>query len=528
MRSNGGVRRRNEGQASFGAIAVVDASRDILRRLPLDRAKWHNRSSPTRAACPPPRGGLSIIGEEMDTKRILLAGTFDAQMARFIQQTRRRPARPGANVSGDSARCDFALLSPTTVKGLEELPCVVANPVDNDSFDVAASQFDAVVWFALTPRGDASTMAGTSCDIELWSAFQMARALRRQASVTERSTPFVLVTRIFPTDARPLGNVYDHWRKLYNIFDSFVDNLRVIRVSIEISEYDAIFMALVEYATRSSEPDISRDMSWLNVSRPIGKGVLSEAIARAVDTTRCPTARKIQTYLVGDGAVSYAELLTAVRRGMGDKPALAARMRCLASQTARRRAKFFAQTRQFHTIDDLSSTCGETRCTDCLAWAARCVEDIVDELSLPARLLLDPVSKPRGDAAPFIVRRIANAPRRSLYDTTQLLMHWLPSYFKRSLNIEKVGGDVLRCKMSRVTLCEIEQKIDAPFFNRLIVYRPYMRKPLFTIALAMLPANVSDSGTLLVACHTPSDNRILSGMFARIFQAFGQFVEEYC
>ena len=50
---------------------------------------------------------------------------------------------------------------------------------------------------------------------------------------------------------------------------------------------------------------------------------------------------------------------------------------------------------------------------------------------------------------------------------------------------------------------------------------------LFTIGLAMLPVNASDAGTLLVACHTPSDNRLLCSLFARVIHAFGLFVEEY-
>ena len=206
---------------------------------------------------------------------------------------------------------------------------------------------------------------------------------------------------------------------------------------------------------------------------------------------------------------------------------IATRMRCLASPTARRRAQFFAETRKFHAIDDAVPIPYDDRHAECSSWATQRAEDIVDERAIPVRLLLDVEPLRHHDASAFIVRRIANAPKRSLYDTTQLLMHWLPSYFKKSLNIEKASGDLLLCKISRITLCEIEQKADAPFFNRLIVHRPYTHSPLFTIGLAMLPVNASDAGTLLVACHTPSDNRLLCSLFARVIHAFGLFVEEY-
>lgn len=458
----------------------------------------------------------------MTTKRILLAGTFDAQMAHFIQHLRKH-----ATQGDDDSQYKFALLASGAIKALDDVACFEANPADNVSFDKAIAQYDAVVWFALTPRDDATAVPGSVYDIELWRAFQLARALQFQASALHASIPLIFATRIFPTDARPLGAVYDHWRKLYNIFNTSVDNLHIIRSSIEISEDDALFMAFVEYATRHSAPDMSRNMSWLNVARPVDKGSMSKAIADALQSSRCDIAKRRQTNLVGDGVVSYAELLAAVRRGLHDKHMIATRMRCLASPTARRRAQFFAETRKFHAIDDAVPIPYDDRHAECSSWATQRAEDIVDERAIPVRLLLDVEPLRHHDASAFIVRRIANAPKRSLYDTTQLLMHWLPSYFKKSLNIEKASGDLLLCKISRITLCEIEQKADAPFFNRLIVHRPYTHSPLFTIGLAMLPVNASDAGTLLVACHTPSDNRLLCSLFARVIHAFGLFVEEY-
>ena len=72
----------------------------------------------------------------MTTKRILLAGTFDAQMAHFIQHLRKH-----ATQGDDDSQYKFALLASGAIKALDDVACFEANPADNVSFDKAIAQY---------------------------------------------------------------------------------------------------------------------------------------------------------------------------------------------------------------------------------------------------------------------------------------------------------------------------------------------------------------------------------------------------
>ncbi len=475
-----------------------------------------------------PRQPIGGIGDR--AKRILLAGVLDAQTAYCIGRMQSMQSAPAKseNLNRRAHRFEFGLLASQNciMPGFKDMICHDINPTDNRAFDEIISQYDAAAWFALTPMPDKQTREGMQRDIELFRAFQLTRTLRAHAQRTNHNIPLIFVTRIFPDDARKLGEPYGHWRKLHHLFNDEYANTHNIRLSAEMSENDAIFVSLFEHAMKHSSSDAD-DISWLNLSSPCAKDSLSEMIVKffADDDVSQPK----QVFAVGECIVSYEDIIKSMRNVLRGRHMLSARLRCIMSDEAKERARLLASARAFHAIAENMTPSFDDNIAPAMAAVERAAEDIADEQKMPIHLLLEPGKmKTTGSKQSFDICRIAHAPKRSLRDTAELFMHWLPSYFKKSLNIEKIRSDVLLCKLLNATVCEIEHIDDAPFFSRLAVYRANRRSPLLTVSLAMQDAKSDDGGVLLIAWQTPSDNRIWRALFGRTIGEFGKFVREYC
>lgn len=470
-------------------------------------------------------------GETGDrAKRILLAGIFDAQTAHCIgrMQSMQSVREKGENSERRALVFKFGLLASQNriMPEFKDIICHDINPTDNRAFDDIISQYDAAAWFALTPQPDKQTPEGMRRDIELFRAFQLTRALRDHARRTNHNIPLIFVTRIFPDDARKLGEPYDHWRKLHHLFNKEYANSHIIRLSAEMSENDAVFISLFEHAMKHSSSDAD-DISWLNLSSPCAKDSLSEMLLKVLSDEGVSQPK--QVFAVGECIVSYEDIIKSMRSVLRDRHMLSARLRCIMSDESKERARLLASTLAFHAIGENTAPAFEDNIAPAMSAIAHIAEDIADEQKMPIHLLREPDKMKSSDTKQsFAVCRIAHAPKRSLHDTTELLMHWLPSYFKKSLNIEKIRNDVLLCKLLNATICEIEHIDDAPFFSHLAVYRANRRSPLLTVSLAMQDANSDDGGVLLVAWQTPSENRIWRSLFARTVGAFGRFIREYC
>lgn len=458
--------------------------------------------------------------------KILLCGTIDAQIADCIRSIMSNPQW--------SQSVSFDLLDdyPVDANLLPFDRFISAETLADDDADACLAPYDVILWIALTPIPQHAIGPHTKDDAMLMKAFHIARLLHRMQNPKTR---LLLLTRVFPIDSTSLRKIYIPWQLLCTLFQLASNHAKIIQICPEISRHDAVFLSLFERVLKSNHsPGFDdSDLRWLNILCPIESSALASTLYRAIENreeNRETTDSSTEIVLQGDSILSYDDAFEMIRHALKSKIKAIHRLKCLSNSEAQQRCTLLDETLDFHLIDNTQTLPPDEKTIEVRSKIEETAQALLNDKRENLDLCLKPLKHTTTIDDAYCIQRIDAAPKRSLHDTADLFMQWLPSYLKKSLNIEKNNGDRLICKLSNLPLFEIAQTDDAPFFSRLTLQSPYRRHaaPFMTIDMAMLPPQDANQGILLMGCKLPSKSFIFKSIFRRIVAAFGTFTHEYC
>ncbi len=454
-------------------------------------------------------------------KGILVAGFFDRQMLNFITWFRHFGSN-GTKIRALAPR-------PFDIPDVDEWitgPRGSASPIRK-----ALDGVDAAFWFYLTPLPNTKTREGYALDTALMEAIQFVHLLSPDVVGAPSPIPVVLVTRQFPNDNRKFDENYDFLRKVFNIFKTKCENVRILRISPEISSDDAISLSMFEYALRHKTEIDSKDTRWLNLTRPFARELLSPKILEmACGSPRCDEL---------DGAIvlSYDEYRTFIARGMTHKSSRhvsrfikSPRRLAKIAAASRRREKLLFETLQFHTTDPTLSANHSSDRTELARLCRHFAEDMLESYpDNPPILLLEPTPSDSSlKDHPCIVYSLPPM-RRSVRETAALFMRWIPHYFKNAVNLKEHNDRQILCCLSHIPVFELERTDGDETLSQLSLHHPWIRRREHRIIMtfASIPGDSLHDGLMFLCIENAPRTPLWNAIESRIVHAFAKFVCEY-
>lgn len=390
-----------------------------------------------------------------------------------------------------------------------------------DSTDLLAN-VELAYYFCLTPPGTNRTTEGLESDVALLAAYNFAREASRHPELR-----VVLVLRISSDDSRKLGPIYHFWREVREIFKETCPNLVVLRMAPILSSLDPLAMALVERAkTEHKEPF---DTHILNLVQAQNLGEAIQSLDRAADASHGQV-------LVSEGekALSYAALIDELRKNV-ERHLCAkqwARLSALLTPQKRLNEALLAETIAFHSLSDiaLQRAASYTTPVEIVDLCRELVQEARDNhqhVTVKSHKELTKRFK-TVSLSPSYVQRVATHPKRSVSVIADLLMQWLPQYFRRLLRFETPDGSRRMGRIYRVPVFELEKFEQTPKRCLLRISSPWATSVKSYASLSfIITGEIESPRELLAVIEDGPDAAILTLLQRGLLHAFARYLREY-
>lgn len=366
---------------------------------------------------------------------------------------------------------------------------------------------DVLLYFAMTPPDDRNIPEGAMHDVALCAATCLARAAQKSQNLR-----VILVSREIH-HKMTLGNDEAYWRQIENLFRQNVQELKIIHTQPVLSEFDAITLAVYEYA-RCFPRETLPDEADRRVA-PVEKTRFYDAIAHAIDGGG-------DIDLEGTNALTWREWL--------DLNAEAVPKRRFFQNLQRARYQHDDDVKRRHRL--LKAFMRETPelqgpFPHQIEGVRRFLASAYDEDLTPPKLFLTRKSAPKAHLT-SCVQRILDRSSRSISDIADLLMEWLPRYLKRTISLESTGNHRVLCRALRIPLVELEKVDESERVCRILVRCPWFSSVNTPVYLAVMDVGAPDSpGPILVVVENSLHLDIVSTGLRAMLASFGKYLREY-
>lgn len=448
-------------------------------------------------------------GRSMRT--IAIAGQLDTFAAHYSRQLAREVEYNELIGIGDEAYDGFGIKH-------WRLASLISQ---RDSTDVLAN-VNLAYYFCLTPPSSKRTPEGLEGDVALLAAYNFAREASRHPELR-----VVLVLRIFSEDSRKLGPIYHFWREVRDIFKETCPNLVIVRMAPMLSSLDPLAMALVEHARTASKGAF--DTRGLNLVQAQSLGEAMLTLDKAADASR-------GQILVSEGAkaISYIALIEELRKHIKTHFGIKewARLTALLTPQKRLNEALLTETIEFHSLSDIADHQVATYTTP-VEIAELCRELVLetkdDKNSIAVKSSKELTKRFKiASTSACYVQRVAMHPKRSVSVIADLLMQWLPQYFRRLLRFETADGSRRIGRIYRVPVFELEKFEQTPKRCLLRISSPWARSVKSYASLSfIITGEIESPRELLAVIEDGPDAAILTLLQRGILHAFARYLREY-
>ena len=368
---------------------------------------------------------------------------------------------------------------------------------------------DALVVFCMTPPKQTRTSEGLAVDVALASAVNLAKIAQSHPGMR-----VILVMRRLPKEADEQMPIYDYWLEVRKIFQERCPNICVLQCDPILNECDAITLAVFERLCTIKHP--VKDVTDNRV-RPASMHQFFEAIERALHSVDA----SCQVY--GDGSVSWREWFETASNAIsiGHKLRYVHQIYSILKTEGQQRERLLNESLGIQ--DDLEDAAAHS---DVLKRICHFTADMIEE-GVPGALALEP-DKSHAVKHTCYVQRLVAQSRRSVSETTDLFMQWLPRYFRRAVRVDELGTGRLACRLGFVPLLEFEKIVESESRCRMNVRFPWGRNVQTPTSFVLMSTGLGDDlrKLLIIVEDAPDSNALITGIRG-MMMAFGLYLKEY-
>ena len=435
----------------------------------------------------------------MNNYTIAISGQFDRLSAKFVNWITHRSS-PHYHIIG---------ISRTQYEGIHHLDWRTGSLMSPRDTDGMLEGVHALVIFCLTPPELSRTSEGLGMDVALASAVNLAKCVQKRPNVRT-----ILVMRKLPKNADELMPIYEFWLEIKKIFEDRCLKLCVLETDPILNESDAITLAIFE-RLGSFTPN-AVDLTNHRI-RPVSMYQLFNAIEQTLHSSE--DSRKVY----GQDSISWREWSETASDAIHVKHKLkyAYQLRSVLKTEAQQRKQLLSET---ILIPDEGEE--YTAQTNILKKILQFTIDMMDD-EIPLTLHLKPQKSHTLKHTCYVQRLVAHS-KRSVSETTDLLMLWLPRYFKRLVRVDELGMGRMACRFGVVPLLELEKIVESESQCKINIRFPWGKSNPTPTSLVLMTTGLGQDlrKLLIIVEDAPDSNALITGLRG-MMMAFGLYLREY-
>lgn len=430
---------------------------------------------------------------------IAVSGQFDRLTSKFVNFITHR----------EDLDCRVVGIAPSPYRDIHHLGWRLGSLMSLKDASGMLEGVDALVVFCMTPPNPARTAEGMGLDVALASAVNLAKIVQ-----TFPQMRVILVMRGLPDAPDEKMELYDYWYEVRRIFEERCHNLCVLECDPILNELDALTLSMVERICSLKQTSVGMTDNRI---RPISMHQFLESIETALvsSDSRCRVC--------GAHSISWREWFETASRAIsfGHKLKYAHRLQAFLNAEGQQRERLLAEAVRIR--DDFEE---ESADKVFLKRMYQITADLLED-SIPRILSLEPERSHDIRHTCYVQSLVANS-RRSVSDTTDLLMQWLPRYFKHAVRVDELGMGKLACRLGFVPLMDLEKIVESETRCRVQIRFPWGRNALPPTSLVLMTTGLcGDLRRLLIIVEDAPNSHLLITGFRAMMVAFGMYLKEY-
>ena len=435
----------------------------------------------------------------MSNYTIALSGQFDRLSAKFVNWITHRKSHH-YHVIG---------VSRTQYEGIHHLDWRTGSLMSQRDTDGMLDGVNTLVYFCMTPPDLSKTSEGLGMDVALVSAVNLAKCAQRRPNMR-----IILVMRKLPADADEQMPIYEFWLEIKKIFEDRCPQLCVLQTAPILNEADAITLAMFE---RLGTIRLNAGEMTNNRIRPVTLYQFFEAIEESMHSS------ETSCMVYGPNSISWREWseTAANALSLSHKLKYAYRMHSILKPESQQRNKLINES--IRIPDTLEEDAAQAIF---LKKIAQFTKDMLDD-DLPPTLHLKPQKNANLRHTCYVQRLIAHS-KRTVSETTDLLMLWLPRYFNRVVRVDELGTGRMACRVGIVPLLELEKIVESESRCRVNIRFPWGKNMPNPTSLVLMTTGLGKDlrNLLIIVEDAPDSNALITGLRG-MMMAFGLYLKEY-
>ncbi|MBO4349877.1 MAG: hypothetical protein J6A01_02900 [Proteobacteria bacterium] len=435
----------------------------------------------------------------MSDYTIALAGQYDRLSAKFVNWITHQKSHH-YHVIG---------VSRTQYEGIHHLDWRTGSLMSPRDTDGMLEGVNALVIFCLTPPELSRTSEGLDMDVALVSAVNLAKCAQRRPDLRT-----ILVMRNLPADEDEQMPIYAFWLEIKKIFEDRCTQLCVLETAPLLNEADAISLAIFE---RLGTFNPNADNMTNHRIRPVSMYQLFNAIEQALHS------QEKTCKVHGLDSISWREWYETASNAISIRHKLkyTYQLRAMLKVEAQQRNRLLNESILIpDEIDEYTAHAA------ILKKILQFTNDMMDD-DIPHTLHLKPKKTHNLKHTCYVQRLVAHS-RRSVSETTDLLMLWLPRYFKRLVRVDELGMGRMACRVGVVPLLELEKIVESESQCKINIRFPWGKNTPTPTSLVLMTTGLGkDLRKLLIIVEDAPDSNAVITALRGMLMAFGLYLKEY-